>query len=107
VDGQKVGTHRPNRSRPYRTLGACPTPGAASPLRSRHGLGGEQMNRPIDLILPRLNGLVASADGKSWQASCPAHGDNNPSLSVSVRDDGRVLLHCHARCDTESVVKSL
>ncbi len=65
------------------------------------------MNRPIDLILSRLKGPIVSSDGKDWQASCPAHEDNSPSLSVSVGDDDRVLLHCHAGCPFESIVAAL
>ncbi len=37
---------------------------------------------------------------------CPAHLDSTPSLSVS-REQDRILLHCHAGCDTEHVLKAL
>lgn len=37
---------------------------------------------------------------------CPAHNDENPSLSVTERD-GRILVHCHAGCSQESVIKAL
>ena len=40
-------------------------------------------------------------------ARCPAHGDDNPSLSVSRGEDGRILVHCHAGCSAEDVVQSL
>lgn len=39
-----------------------------------------------------------------WVARCPAHDDKRPSLSVRELDDGRVLVHCFAGCDTESVL---
>jgi putative DNA primase/helicase len=42
-----------------------------------------------------------------WQALCPAHADRNPSLSVTVGDDGRRLLYCHAGCATEVIVARL
>ena len=38
---------------------------------------------------------------------CPAHEDRTASLSVKEGDDGRILLRCHARCETEDVVKAL
>ena len=41
-----------------------------------------------------------------WLARCPFHDDKNPSLSVSVKE-GRILLHCHAGCITESIVEAL
>jgi hypothetical protein len=42
-----------------------------------------------------------------WKARCPAHNDNNPSLSVTVGDDYPVLLHCHAGCDFQEVAEEL
>lgn len=42
-----------------------------------------------------------------WMASCPAHDDRTPSLEVSVGDEEKVLLRCHAGCATETVVESL
>ncbi len=35
---------------------------------------------------------------------CPAHEDKRQSLHVSQGDDGRVLLKCHAGCDTTDVL---
>jgi hypothetical protein len=45
--------------------------------------------------------------GSDHQARCPSHEDANPSLSVSVGDEGRVLVKCHAGCSTEAVVRAL
>ena len=42
-----------------------------------------------------------------WKARCPAHDDNNPSLSVTVGEDYPVLLHCHAGCEFEEVAEEL
>ena len=58
----------------------------------------------IDEFLSRLDGVTECAGG--WMARCPAHGDSNPSLSVSERD-GRILVHCHAGCTAQAVVESL
>ncbi|MGA2904476.1 MAG: hypothetical protein ABSD98_11630 [Candidatus Korobacteraceae bacterium] len=44
--------------------------------------------------------------GKGWVAQCPAHDDSKPSLSLS-ESEGRVLLHCHAGCPSEAVVRAL
>ncbi len=43
----------------------------------------------------------------SWASLCPAHDDNSPSLSISEVADGKVLLKCHAGCETEAVVEAL
>ena len=40
-------------------------------------------------------------------ACCPAHRDRKPSLSINIGNDGRVLLHCFAGCDTESILAAV
>ena len=40
------------------------------------------------------------------QAQCPAHDDNEPSLSLTGIADS-VLVYCHAGCATTDVVKAL
>ena len=47
----------------------------------------------INDILARLNKVKSNGDD-SWLACCPAHDDNNPSLSVAVKG-GKILFHCH------------
>ena len=38
---------------------------------------------------------------------CPAHDDHrSPSLSVAQAADGRWLIHCHAGCSPESILKA-
>jgi len=46
------------------------------------------------------------ASGPSWSACCPAHDDRHASLSISW-DHDKVLLHCHAGCDTAAIVQAL
>jgi 5S rRNA maturation endonuclease (ribonuclease M5) len=59
----------------------------------------------IESILGSLNHVQRS--GKGWTARCPAHDDQRNSLSVSQGDDHRILLHCHAGCRPEAIVKAL
>jgi putative DNA primase/helicase len=42
-----------------------------------------------------------------WQTHCPAHGDENPSLSLNEGEDGKILVHCHAGCDQAEVIQAL
>lgn len=53
------------------------------------------MTASVDEVLNRLDNVRPRGRGQ-WQASCPAHDDRNPSLSVTEGDNGRVLLHCFA-----------
>jgi putative DNA primase/helicase len=50
--------------------------------------------------------LKARHSGTGWMAKCPAHDDNNPSLSIR-EVDGKVLLHCHAGCGQRAVIEAL
>ena len=45
--------------------------------------------------------------GRNYRARCPAHDDRNPSLSVREGSDGRILLKCHAGCETSVVMAAL
>ena len=42
-----------------------------------------------------------------WQTHCPAHGDENPSLSLNEGDAGKILVYCHAGCDQTEVIQAL
>ena len=42
-----------------------------------------------------------------WMARCPAHTDRSPSLSIRELEDGRVLIHCFAGCETQAVLSTL
>src|SRR5882672_7386863 len=59
----------------------------------------------IQRVLDRLDGVAPN--GAGWQARCPAHHDENPSLSIALGDDGRVLVSCHAGCEFSSIVKAI
>ena len=60
---------------------------------------------PVELLLSRLQ-KVKGRNG-SWTACCPAHNDKGPSLAIREVDDGRILLHCFAGCETLNVVQAV
>ncbi len=64
------------------------------------------MNDPIDAILARLEKVTQKGKDK-WSASCPAHDDKNPSLSVGRGNNGCVLLKCWAGCSAADVVDAM
>ncbi len=45
--------------------------------------------------------------GDGWAACCPAHDDNDPSLSIHAGHNGKVLVHCHAGCTQAEVIAAL
>lgn len=59
----------------------------------------------LERVLGRLEGVHATAGG--YLARCPAHEDHGPSLSIREGDDGRVLLHCWAGCETSAILAAL
>lgn len=60
----------------------------------------------IDNLLSRLDKVKRTGHG-TYQARCPAHDDRGPSLSIRELDDGRILLHCHAECETFDVLAAI
>lgn len=62
--------------------------------------------RAIDTVLNRIERPMKRADG-GWLVRCCAHEDRSPSLSITERDDGVVLLHCFAGCSALDVLDSL
>jgi putative DNA primase/helicase len=51
--------------------------------------------------------LKPKQNGSGWMACCPAHDDQNPSLSISDGDDGKILVKCFAGCTQTSVIDAL
>ncbi len=45
--------------------------------------------------------------GSGYIACCPAHEDENPSLSISEGSDKKILLNCFAGCTTQAICTSL
>lgn len=60
----------------------------------------------FDDLVAACGGAVRHS-GKETICRCPAHKDDNPSLCITVADDGKILLHCFAGCTTESVMQKL
>lgn len=78
----------------------------------RQGSGSTQRTKthmnspdPIHNILPLLHGVKKTANG--WEAHCPGHEDQHASLSIARGEGGRVLLHCHAGCSSETIATAL
>jgi putative DNA primase/helicase len=60
----------------------------------------------IDSILQRFDGVIDDGDG--WLALCPVHGDTNPSLRLSLTNEGRVLMVCRSQnCSFGDIVEAV
>lgn len=59
----------------------------------------------VERLLGRLEGVRRTGVGK-WRARCPAHGSRGLTLAIAERDD-RVLIRCHAECETEAVMRAV
>ena len=79
------------------------------------GVSLEQPMNPVDImnkldqtfryIIERTEAKLSSGEGQ-YSGICPAHHDKSPSLSISIIQ-GRILLHCHAGCDTNQILRKL
>ena len=56
---------------------------------------------PVDLLLSKLENVKPTGGG--YSARCPAHDDDQASLSITQGDDGRALVKCHADCTVDAV----
>ncbi len=63
------------------------------------------VSEAVERVIAELESVREQKGG--WMALCPAHDDHNPSLSISVGEQGQVLLHCFAGCECENVVKAI
>jgi putative DNA primase/helicase len=59
----------------------------------------------FDELLGRLTVVRRTPSGA--MAMCPAHDDQQASLSVGEGREGRVLLYCHAGCEVRYIVAAI
>lgn len=83
------------------------TPGGnrANALQTVGTAHGNHTTPPVDLLLPRLD-RVRQTGPDSWIASCPAHDDRSPSLSIRQVSD-KLLVNCLAHCEPGDVVAAV
>jgi len=63
-----------------------------------------QSTSPLNKFLTRFDGVKETPSGH--QALCPVHDDTQQSVSIKA-ENRRVLIKCHAGCDTEAIVTAL
>lgn len=62
---------------------------------------------PFDLVVAKFNEKHKAGNGFNVKCPVTGHNDKKASLSIDKAYDGTVLLHCHAGCQPEDVVKAL
>ena len=60
----------------------------------------------VAALISHLDGVKEIRHGQ-YIARCPAHEDGSPSLAIKDGDEGRVILHCFAGCETEDVLNAI
>lgn len=63
------------------------------------------MTAPVPEQLRQLKRFHACGKNE-FEACCPAHEDRKESLSIGIGNDGKVLVHCHAGCDVDDVLRA-
>lgn len=67
------------------------------------GKGKEKPQTPIDKVLDKFPDAESTKNDAEWLACCPVHGDQHPSLIITKKPDGKVLMHCRAGCDVKDI----
>lgn len=73
-------------------------PASSTPVGAKNG-------DDFDRLLSRVRDARQEGDGQ-WSALCPAHDDRNPSLSFKRGEDGKLVVHCHAGCSFEDILRA-
>lgn len=60
----------------------------------------------IDDLLNRLERVRKTGPGR-WVARCPTRDDRNPSMTIRLLDDGRVLLHDFGGSSVREILDAL
>lgn len=68
----------------------------------------DQQNPALQQILAALTarGLSYQLNGEAYEAQCPSHDDDNPSLTIT-QNNGRVLISCYAGCSLHLILAEL
>jgi hypothetical protein len=69
------------------------------------------MSAQLEKIIMRLEGVskpFKSKAGTSYRARCPAHHDKTPSLVITEKPDGVILLKCFGQhCDHAEILEAV
>jgi hypothetical protein len=56
---------------------------------------------------PHYQAVVSKFEpGQNGNFECSNHDDNEASLTITLKEDGKITMYCHAGCDTAAVLQS-
>ncbi len=58
----------------------------------------------VEQLAARFSGVKRAGD--QYQACCPCHHDEHPSLSIADGEQGLVI-YCHAGCETKQILDAV
>lgn len=59
----------------------------------------------LETVLSHFQHVEKRGDGK-YQCRCPAHRDKEASLSISQGRNGKIVMYCHAGCETKDILSA-
>ena len=59
----------------------------------------------VDRFLSQFDRKTPTGD--QWLVRCPDHDDRQASLAIREGAEGRILLKCHAGCDTSRILHGM
>ena len=68
-------------------------------------MSSNSVNENFNLILSKLTHVKKTSTG--YLAHCPAHNDKQSSLSLTLADDGKILLKCFAGCGAGAIIHAI
>jgi len=57
-------------------------------------------------LINLLQGVKKTGPNR-WIAKCSAHEDKRPSLTITEKDDGQVLIHCFGGCGAADILAAV
>ncbi len=63
------------------------------------------MKSNLDQVLVATN--AQNCGGGQYIGHCPAHEDQNKSLSIKETSNGELLMYCHAGCSYQQIKRTL
>ena len=82
----------------------APVQGSSS-LATKTNQSATKLNDNLQILLNLLKNV--KQNGNKYAARCPSHDDKVNSLSITQSDDGKILIYCHAGCETEDILRCI